>query len=203
MASSVMLRRVARVRIDVSAELGTSFIRLTRIGELGTTLAVTINRRTLRRNTWLQLALFVIHFVGNLMLVQGDIGHNILEVTGLVLGLHYWFETLKKSGYETCLYSEGIRFDYGACGMPWTWECCNYFHITFVARVLIKASLRFLHSGFILWFCGEAATSLRICDVFLFQLQKASYLQCGLSTGASREIETVGQNPKTQQSFKI
>jgi hypothetical protein len=28
-----------------------SFIRVTRIGELGTTLAVTRNRRTLRRNT--------------------------------------------------------------------------------------------------------------------------------------------------------
>jgi hypothetical protein len=32
-------------------ELSASFIRVTRIGELGTTLAVTSNRRTLRRNT--------------------------------------------------------------------------------------------------------------------------------------------------------
>jgi hypothetical protein len=51
MASSGMLRRVALVRTDVSEELSSSFIRVTRIGELGTTLAVTINRRTLRRNT--------------------------------------------------------------------------------------------------------------------------------------------------------
>jgi hypothetical protein len=35
----------------VSEELSASFIRVTRIGELGTTLAVTSNRRTLRRNT--------------------------------------------------------------------------------------------------------------------------------------------------------
>jgi hypothetical protein len=42
---------VALVRTDVSKELGASFIRVTRIGELGTTLAVTSNRRTLRRNT--------------------------------------------------------------------------------------------------------------------------------------------------------
>jgi hypothetical protein len=41
MASSGMLRRVALVRTDVSVELSASFIRVTRIGELGTTLAVT------------------------------------------------------------------------------------------------------------------------------------------------------------------
>jgi hypothetical protein len=51
MASSGMLRRVALVRTDVSEELGASFIRVTRIGELGKTLAVSSNRRTLRRNT--------------------------------------------------------------------------------------------------------------------------------------------------------
>jgi hypothetical protein len=51
MASSGMLRSVALVRTDVSEELSASFIRVTRIGELGTTLAVTRNRSTLRRNT--------------------------------------------------------------------------------------------------------------------------------------------------------
>jgi hypothetical protein len=51
MASSGMLRRVALVRTDVSEELSASIIRVTRIGELGTTLARTSNRRTLQRNT--------------------------------------------------------------------------------------------------------------------------------------------------------
>jgi hypothetical protein len=46
-----MLRLMALVRTDVSEERSASFIRVTRIGELGTTLAVTSNRRTLRRNT--------------------------------------------------------------------------------------------------------------------------------------------------------
>jgi hypothetical protein len=36
-----MLRRVALVRTDVSEELSASFIRVTKIGELGKTLAVT------------------------------------------------------------------------------------------------------------------------------------------------------------------
>jgi hypothetical protein len=51
MVSYGMLRRVALVRTDVSEELSASFIRVTRIGELGTTLAVTSNQRTLRRST--------------------------------------------------------------------------------------------------------------------------------------------------------
>jgi hypothetical protein len=45
-----MLRRVALVRTEFSEELSASFIRVTRIGEHGTTLAVTNNRRTLRRS---------------------------------------------------------------------------------------------------------------------------------------------------------
>jgi hypothetical protein len=51
MASSGMVRRVALVRTDVSADRSASVSRGTRIGELRTTLAVTSNRRTLRRNT--------------------------------------------------------------------------------------------------------------------------------------------------------
>jgi hypothetical protein len=47
MVSSGMLGRVALVRTEVSEELSASFIRVTGIGELGTTLAVTRNRRTL------------------------------------------------------------------------------------------------------------------------------------------------------------
>jgi hypothetical protein len=64
MVSSGMLRRVALVRTNVSDELSASFIRLTRIGELGTTLAATSNRRTLLRSVrrlQLQLMLFLVH----------------------------------------------------------------------------------------------------------------------------------------------
>jgi hypothetical protein len=43
-----MLWYVALVRTDVSGESITSIVRITRIGELGTTLAVTSNRSTLR-----------------------------------------------------------------------------------------------------------------------------------------------------------
>jgi demethoxyubiquinone hydroxylase (CLK1/Coq7/Cat5 family) len=49
-----MLRRVALVRTEVSKEHSASIVRVTRIGEVGM-LAVTSNRRTLRRNTNLRL----------------------------------------------------------------------------------------------------------------------------------------------------
>jgi hypothetical protein len=51
MPSSGILRHVALVDTDVLEECITSIIRVTRIGELGTTLAATNNRNTLRRNT--------------------------------------------------------------------------------------------------------------------------------------------------------
>jgi hypothetical protein len=60
MASSGMLRRVALVRTDVSEDLSPSFIRTTRIGDLGTTVAVSSNRRTLRRNTKLVFIVSVV-----------------------------------------------------------------------------------------------------------------------------------------------
>jgi hypothetical protein len=46
MVSSGLLRRVALVRTDVSEEPGASLIRVTKIGELGTTQVATSNRRT-------------------------------------------------------------------------------------------------------------------------------------------------------------
>jgi hypothetical protein len=53
MPSSGTLRRVAFVRTDISEERSASIIRVTKIGELGTTLAVTSNRSTLRRKSTL------------------------------------------------------------------------------------------------------------------------------------------------------
>jgi hypothetical protein len=43
---------VAFVRTDVSEELSASFVRVTRIGELGTTLAVTSTHTHTHTHTW-------------------------------------------------------------------------------------------------------------------------------------------------------
>jgi hypothetical protein len=55
MVSSGMLHHVALVRTDVLEESSASFIRVTRIGKLGTTLAATSNQRILRTNTQVSL----------------------------------------------------------------------------------------------------------------------------------------------------
>jgi hypothetical protein len=49
MVTSGLLRRVALVRTNVSEEPGASFISATRIGELGTTLAVIVFLRSVRQ----------------------------------------------------------------------------------------------------------------------------------------------------------
>jgi hypothetical protein len=48
-ASSGMICHVALVKADVSEELSSSIIRVTRIGELGTTLAINSNRHTMKK----------------------------------------------------------------------------------------------------------------------------------------------------------
>jgi hypothetical protein len=57
-----MTHRVALIRADVSEELISFIIKETRNGELGTTLAVTSNRRTLQRST--KAMYFFAAFVG-------------------------------------------------------------------------------------------------------------------------------------------
>jgi hypothetical protein len=83
MSPSGMLRRVALVRTDVSEERITSIIRVTRIGELGTTLAVTSNRSTLRRNNVLNSAIVV-----TLMMEAGLCSGNLVFPVRYELGFY-------------------------------------------------------------------------------------------------------------------
>jgi hypothetical protein len=72
------LRRVPVLKTDVSEELSASIIRVIRIDELGTTLAVTSNRRTLRRNTKFTL-----------LLVTANVPSLPILVTLMMEGLRY------------------------------------------------------------------------------------------------------------------
>jgi hypothetical protein len=69
MASSGKLRGVALVKTDVSEELSSSFMRVTGISELGTTLDVSSNRRTLRRNTNVSVTSYSWHVPSSPILV--------------------------------------------------------------------------------------------------------------------------------------
>jgi hypothetical protein len=75
MVSSGMLRHVALVRTYVSEETSASFTRVTRIGELGTTLAVTSNQRTLRRN------MVFLHSVRRLLVTASVVPSSQILVT--------------------------------------------------------------------------------------------------------------------------
>jgi hypothetical protein len=79
MVSSGLLRRVALVRTDVSEEPSASFIGVTRIGELVTTLAATSNRRTLRRN-----AMCILRSVRRLLVAASVVPTSPIFVTSVV-----------------------------------------------------------------------------------------------------------------------
>jgi hypothetical protein len=74
------------VRTDVSEERVASIIRVTRIGELGTTLVVTSDRTTLRRNTVLYTTLI---FPGSVfrLLVAANVSSSPILVTMMMEGL--------------------------------------------------------------------------------------------------------------------
>jgi hypothetical protein len=63
-----MLRHVALVRTDVSEKRIASIIRVIRIVEIGTTLAVTSNRSRLRRNI--------------ILVTRKDGDHTLLQIVG-------------------------------------------------------------------------------------------------------------------------
>jgi hypothetical protein len=76
-----MLHRAALVRTDISEEHSASFIRVTRIGKLGITLAVTGNQRTLRRNTKLGIVLVFFHSVVLLLVTVNVVPSSPILVT--------------------------------------------------------------------------------------------------------------------------
>jgi hypothetical protein len=83
MPSSGTLRRVVLVRTDVAEERNATIIRVARIGEVGTTLAVSSNRRTLRRNTSISGRARILRILRSVLrlLVTADVPSSALLVT--------------------------------------------------------------------------------------------------------------------------
>jgi hypothetical protein len=126
-----MLRRVALVRTDVSEELSASFIRVTRIGELGRTLAVTSNRRNLR-NIW-EDAILHSHCRENLKSYQWFIGpFEILpvcllsrrwSVTGLlrlfIVSMSFRDRYYLNTGHDHHFVSSKFQYLLSSCRTRW------------------------------------------------------------------------------------
>jgi hypothetical protein len=108
MASSGMLRLVDLVRTDVSEELSASFIRVARIGELGT-LAVTSNRRPLRRNTKYELGTTLAVTSSCLVFLRS--GRRLLVTASVVPSSHILVALMNKalSSSETSVITRATR----------------------------------------------------------------------------------------------
>jgi hypothetical protein len=87
MPPSGMWRCVELVRTDVLEECSAYIIRVTRIGDIGTTLAVTGNRRSQRRNI-IPLTLLFLQNVRRLLVTANIVPSSQILVTLMMEGLH-------------------------------------------------------------------------------------------------------------------
>jgi hypothetical protein len=113
MSSSGMLRRLALVRTDASEELSASIIKEARIGELGTTLALISNRRTLK-----SYILFIQHIKSSF---------RFLTVISSPLKFHYYFVQIWTRTYKAFNNILKTSDDGGQRS-----ECLSFWHFSIV-----------------------------------------------------------------------
>jgi hypothetical protein len=104
-----MLRHVALVRTDVSEERSASIIRVTRIGELGTPLAVTSHRRRLRRNT---NYIVFLRWVRRLLVKANVVPGSLILVTLMIEALRSSEMSVLIRHTRHSIPDDGIRHDY-------------------------------------------------------------------------------------------
>jgi hypothetical protein len=143
-----MLHRVAFVRTDVSEGLDASFIRVTRIGELATMLAVTSNRHTLCVGCSLLLT-----ENGNLHSHRREDlkSYQVININATVVkGSDYALRSYKHHDDDT-LRSGGMAPPLLASGLGGEWSACRLYLLTQVGRSSQKAGGPLSRSELLEW----------------------------------------------------
>jgi hypothetical protein len=134
MLSSGILRRMAVVRTDVSEEYSASIIRVTRIGELGTELAITSIRRKLRRNIYILIFIVLLtFFLAHRLFSPSWWRHCFLPKRRILQEIHgvtfqnttfFIVTAMKTSNFTQCnLFREQIK----SLNKPWFLNNFRYF----------------------------------------------------------------------------
>jgi hypothetical protein len=121
MPSSGLLRHVALVRTDVSEEPNSFIIRVTIIGELGTTLAVTSNWRTLRRRRLSSLRSGHLGFlrIVRRLLVTADVVPSLpILVTLMMEALGFSWTSVLSRAIRRNIPKDGILQQHGQIHFP-------------------------------------------------------------------------------------
>jgi hypothetical protein len=165
MVSSELLHRVVLVRTDVSWDLSTSFIRVTRVGELGGTLPVTSNWRTLRRNTKLLVTVNVVPSSPNLVILMEVLNSSETSVLTRAIRCNISEESIFRS--QLLFQNPVVQLQFCSRGSKYRLRSCDFYrintsHLTERSRLCLCDERKHNHCDWGRGYCVLASQVLRL-----------------------------------------